>query len=203
MKSLNLTKPHLIVVVGIPGAGKTFFGHQFSTTFNAPYLRYDELFEFSQDGSTVDRIWDFTLDKLAQTKQTLLLEGPGATRNERRQLSELARAYGYQTLYIWVQTEPGTAEMRATKGVGRVKPLYPLSSKEFDERANAFEALGAGENYMVISGKHTYASQAKNVLQKLTQPRSEKAKSVPATTRPPLAQPSQPDAQRRGRITIN
>ncbi|MBI3889304.1 hypothetical protein HY312_01855 [Candidatus Saccharibacteria bacterium] len=42
MKSLNLTKPHLIVVVGIPGAGKTYFGQQFSTTFNAPYLKYDE-----------------------------------------------------------------------------------------------------------------------------------------------------------------
>ena len=203
MKSLNLTKPHLIVVVGIPGAGKTFFGHQFSTTFNAPYLRYDELYEFSQDHAVIDRIWDFTLDKLAQTKQTLLLEGPGVTKNERRQLSELAHAYGYQALFIWVQTEPGTAEMRATKGVGKIKPLYPLNAKEFEERARTFENLSTYENYMVISGKHTYASQAKNVLQRLTQPRSEKVKIAPAAKRPPLNQPNQPDIHRRGRITIN
>lgn len=203
MKSLNLTKPHLIVVVGIPGAGKTFFGHQFSTTFNAPYLKYDELFEFSNDESIIQNIWDYTLDKLAQTKQTLLLEGPGATKAERRELSELARAYGYQTLYIWVQTEPSTAQVRATKGVGRVKPLYPLSQREFEDRAAQFEALGAGEHYMVISGKHTYASQAKNVLQKLTQARSEKAKITPSAERLPATSANTPPSDRRGRITIN
>ena len=202
MKSLNLTKPHLIVVVGIPGAGKTFFGHQFSTTFNAPYLRYEELYEFSNDESATQSLWDFMLDKLAQTKQTLVLEGPGATKLDRRQISELAHAYGYQALYIWVQTEPTTAQMRATKGVGKVKPLYPLSNKEFTERAAVFEPLTPGENYMVISGKHTYASQAKNVLQKLTQARGQNTKIVTTGTRPSSSAPSQPDSGRRGRITI-
>ncbi len=202
MKSLNLTKPHLIVVVGIPGAGKTFFGQQFSTTFNAPYLKYDELYEFSNDESAIQSIWDFLLDKLAQTKQTLVLEGPGATKLDRRQLSELAYAYGYQTLYIWVQTEPNTAQMRATKGVGRVKPLYPLSGKEFEERAAIFEPLNAAENYMVISGKHTYASQAKNVLQKLTQTRSQSTKIVTDVKRTSPSS-TQAETNRRGRITIN
>lgn len=202
MKSLNLTKPHLIVVVGIPGAGKTYFGQQFSTTFNAPYLKYDDLYEFSGDESVIQNIWDYTLDKLAQTKQTLLLEGPGATKADRRQLSELAHAYGYQTLYIWVQTEPTTAQVRATKGVGRIKPLYPLSSKEFETRAASFEPLSPSEHYLVISGKHTYASQAKNVLQKLTQARSERAKIPTAAKRPEATQAHTP-TDRRGRITIN
>jgi hypothetical protein len=31
------------------------------------------------------------------------------------------------------------------------------------------------ENYTVISGKHTYASQAKNILRKLAAPREAKA----------------------------
>jgi predicted kinase len=203
MKSLNLSKPHLIVVVGIPGAGKTFFAQQFSKMFGAPYLRYEDLYEFSSDAHAIDRIWDFTLDKLALTKHTLVLEGPGATKLERRQISELARAYGYKALYIWVQTEPVTAGMRATKGVGKIKPLYPISSQEFDQKADAFEALSAGENYMVISGKHTYASQAKNVLQKLTQGRSEKTKLSPSMTRTVPSQNTAPDQSRRGRITIN
>ncbi len=198
MKSLNLTKPHLIVVVGIPGAGKTHFARQFSSTFNAPFLRYEDLFEFSNDASNVDSIWEYVVHKVAQTKQTALLEGPSSTKNERRILSDIARKAGYQPLFIWVQTEPATAEQRATRGVGRIKPQFPISVSEFSERSAQFEPLHKLENYIVISGKHTYASQAKNVLQKLTQIRKETTK---VSTEPP--RPAHYPVSRTGRISIN
>lgn len=199
MKSLNLTKPHLIVVVGIPGAGKTFFARQFADTFNAPYLRSDDLLELTDDGSTAQKVWDFTLEKLTQTKQTLLVEGFGATAAERRDLSAFARKQGYQALYIWVQTEPSTALQRATKGNGRERPEYPITEREFKERAGSFEPLSAVEHYMVISGKHTYASQAKNVLKKLAEPRIEHTKLTPSKRTD--AAPA--DTSHRGKITIN
>lgn len=198
MKSLHLTKPHLIVVVGIPGAGKTHFAQQFSSTFNAPFLRYEDLFEFSNDANSVDAIWNYVVDKLTQTRQTALLEGPSNTQAERRIVSDIARRAGYQPLFIWVQTEPATAEMRATRGVGRVKPQFPISSSEFKERSAQFEPLLKVENYIVISGKHTYASQAKNVLQKLTQTRKEVVK---ISTKPP--RPTHNPVGRAGRISIN
>ncbi len=193
MKSLNLAKPHLIVVVGIPGSGKTFFAEQFSRTFNTPYLRTDDLLSFSNDERVLNELWDFIIDKLMQTKQSILIEGIGATAIERRDLSLFARKQGYQTLYVWVQTEPAAAKHRATRGSNA------LSSHEFDTLAANFENIKAPDQYMVISGKHTYASQAKNVLKKLAEPRIKNTKLTPEQ-RPQHPQASQTP---RGRIMIN
>lgn len=197
MKSLQLTKPHLIVVVGIPGSGKSFFASQFSKTFNAPFLNFTELQSTFGD-DLASKVWDYTLDQLCLTKQTVILEGPGNTKNERRALSAFARSKGYQTLFIWVQTEPATAQNRATKGTPGAQQTSLLSPDEFVDYASRFEQLAPGEQYMVISGKHTYASQAKNVLKKLVEPRKNSTKiSAPAE------RPLENTPQRSGRITIN
>jgi len=38
MKPLSLSKPHVIVTVGIPGSGKSFFAEHFAATFKAPLI---------------------------------------------------------------------------------------------------------------------------------------------------------------------
>ena len=38
MKQLNLTKPHLFIMAGIPGAGKTYFADHFSNTYGLPLI---------------------------------------------------------------------------------------------------------------------------------------------------------------------
>lgn len=198
MKSLQLTKPHLIVIVGIPGSGKSFFAEQFSKTFNAPYVDLRSVRDMLPDDDTALTVWNYTLDLLMQTKQTLIMEGSGATVAERRELTNYAHKKGYQALYIWVQTEPQTAKTRATKGIPRQKNQHLIHESDFNDALQRFEALGASEYYMVISGKHTYASQAKNVLKKLSAPRAERAKLPQPDKRPTDAPRTRP-----GRITIN
>jgi predicted kinase len=185
MKSLQLTKPHLIVIVGIPGSGKTFFAEQFSKTFNAPYLNYAELRAMVPDDAIADKIWEYVLGQLFLTKQTILVEGGGNTRNERQAYAAHARSHGYQILFIWVQTEPLTAQIRATKGVAGQKNTSFITDNEFNQATQRFQNIIASENYMVISGKHTYASQAKNVLKKLVQHRTDTTKLAPVSERPP------------------
>jgi len=197
MKSLQLTKPHLIVIVGIPGSGKTYFGAQFSKTFNAPFLNFAELQATFGDGHA-PKIWDYVLDQLCLTKQTLILEGPGGTKSERQTLSAYARSKGYQTLFVWVQTEPITAQNRATKGTPGVQQTSLLSPDEFVNYASRFEQLTPAEPYMVISGKHTYASQARNVLKKLVEERK-----VDAKIQAPAERSAGATTPRPGRITIN
>lgn len=142
--------------------------------------------------------WDYMLDQLCLTKQTIILEGPGSTKHERRTLATFARSKGYQVLFVWVQTEPVTAQNRATKGMPGAKQTSLLSEDEFANYANRFEPLTPAEPYMVISGKHTYASQAKNVLKKLVEPRKESTKVPTGNDRP-----SEKATPRPGRITIN
>ncbi|RYF29392.1 MAG: hypothetical protein EOO17_01510 [Chloroflexi bacterium] len=193
MKNLQLSKPHLLVVVGIPGAGKSFFASKFAETFSAPYIDQESLYNMV-DPDHVEAVADLILDQLVRTKQTILLEGWGATRTERQAFTAYGRKHGYEPLFIWVQTEPITAKKRATKGVRGHETNNLVSPEEFDKAVTRFTPLNASERYMVISGKHTYASQAKIVLKKLTGDRGSLHTVAPRhVDNSPL----------RGRITVN
>lgn len=181
MKPLTPTTPHVIMMVGIPGAGKTTFAEHFAKTFSAPYLNPRAI--SSQVGIGVDKakkVTEHLLHELLKTNSTVVYEGPTETRAERAEVLKQAKKAGYQTLLVWVQTEPLEAKRRATK---KQPSVTPLSSKEFDNTVNYFQGPLPNEKPVVISGRHTYATQVKAVLKKL-------ARDSPGTHMPPT--PEQP-----------
>ena len=165
MKSLSLTKPHMIVMVGIPGSGKSFFAEKFSSTFHAPYINYQKVSSLTQDN--VGEICFYLLEELLKTQQTIVFDGLADTRAERVELAKRARDAGYEPLFIWTQTDVATAKARA------VSPKKGLSSDEYDQLHRRFTPPTAAEKPLVISGKHTYATQARVVLKKISSPRAE------------------------------
>jgi predicted kinase len=172
MKSLHLTKPHLLIVVGIPGAGKTFFAEKFAETFNAPFIHYQALQTTPQTPLSEEETAELAgmmYREIVKTGQTIIIEGPGASRVEREALGRLARQADYEHLFIWVQTEPATARTRAVRGV-RGSTNHTVSDEVFDAEIRRFTPLNKGERSIVISGKHTYPSQAKIVLKRLIEP---------------------------------
>jgi predicted kinase len=196
MKSLSLSQPHLIIMVGVPGSGKTFFAEKFADTFHAPYISYEKLVALVGDpNAPIDEVLYYQLTELLKTRQSIILEGAGDTRPQRLELSRLARAAGYETLLVWVQTEPAAAKSRYQKE----KKLHRVtSSKEYDALVDHFAQPSAVEKPVVISGKHTYATQAKIILKKLSEPRAEISNHV---TPPIRSEPSEPSSRRRN-ITI-
>ena len=181
MKSLSLSKPHLIVMVGIAGAGKSFFAEQFAETFQAPLVSAEQiehvLHRTTNDPKTVkvasDLLIKRQLSQLFKTKHSIIVDGSSDTRTERLEFAKLARAHHYEIMFIWVQTEPVTAKQRAIKS-RRAHPHKPaISSEQYDVAVRRFTTPNTLEKPLVISGKHTYASQAKIVLRKLAEPRSE------------------------------
>ena len=172
MKSLSLNQPHLIVMVGIPGSGKSFFAEKFAETFHAPYVSLEKIAALAGDNDTsAAKIMKYQIDELLKTRQSIITEGEADTRSERAELTRKARANGYETLFIWVQTDPATAKSRATK-VGKSKTGRTLTHEEHDLLTRRFTLPNAVESPVVISGKHTYATQAKVVLKKLSAPRA-------------------------------
>lgn len=190
MKSLSLSQPHLIVLTGIKGSGKTFFAEKFAETFHAPYIGREVIDQLVQDTSIADQIVEHQLDQLLKTKQPVVVDGLGTTRTERAELAKKAREAGYTTLLIWVQTDPATAKSRAVKASGK-----QLHSDEYDRLSKRFTPPNSLEKPVVISGRHTYASQAKVVLKRLTAPRTE-AISTHKTT------PVRPEPTSRRNIAI-
>jgi len=196
MKSLRLQKPHLLVVVGIPGSGKTFFASQFADTFNAPYVHYEAIQTAPETPLSDDdtaRLAGLLFGQLVKTHQTIVIEGPGATKTERQALAREAHAADYEILFVWVQTEPATAQTRAVHGVRGSKNIT-ISQEAFDQALKHFTPLASTEKSVVISGKHTYATQAKAILKRLVEP------ELGARQAPPAA--PAPERVRSGRITI-
>lgn len=177
MKPLSLSKPHLLIMVGIPGSGKSFFAEHFSNTFKAPFISVDklrkELFsnpDFSKkEDSVLTKVTNYMLDETFKTSQTIIFEGLSDTRIERATIARKAREAGYEPLIIWVQTEPITAKKRALKPAS---DRMTLNLSQFNEQFKRFTQPGQSEKYIVISGKHTYVSQLKIVLKNIikTQP---------------------------------
>lgn len=193
MQPLEIKKPYLLVVVGLPGAGKTFFAKQFGDTFGAPYVDYVYYHTLTGSIELGDTVATELLGQLFITKRTIVVEGRGETKEDRAILVKLAVAKGYEPLFVWVQTEPQTVHKRAVKAKDA-----PYSQEEFEARSEVFAQLDRSEPQVVISGKHTYASQARMVLRRLAEPPKPQAKPANGrdTNRPTIL-------KRSGRIIIS
>lgn len=189
MKSLHLTRPHAIMMVGIPGSGKSFFARQFADTFGAPYLDSLSVEQFSRDSEASGQLIGLFLEELAKTKQTFLYEGNGDTRTGRTEFARWARGHGYQPLFIWVQADQATSLSRSLRAGS-------LDREQFAGIIRQFSPPHPDEKALVISGKHTYASQAKVVLSRLSQENRPEAAPVSAPARPASDRP------RSGRVIV-
>lgn len=161
MKQLRLVKPHLLVMVGIPGSGKSLFAEKFTDTFGAPYISQKNI-EQHVAGDT-RTLTQNLLKEFLKTNQLIVFDGDTNTRTDRMAIAKQARDAGYETLFIWVQTDEATSRSRSKQ----------LDNDEYAKQLKRFTPLNATEKSLVISGKHTYASQAKVVLKKLSTPRAE------------------------------
>jgi len=167
MKSLSLSQPHAIIMVGLPGSGKSFFAKRFADTFNAPYISHDIILSLtSLDKKAVDALADYQLNELLKTKHSVVIEGGVSTRAERTDIARKLRSEGYQPLFVWVQTDAETAKARSLK-------TKQHGEEEHEQLARRFSAPHPSEKPIVISGKHTYATQAKIILKRLSGPRAE------------------------------
>lgn len=165
MKPLSLSKPHLIVMVGIPGAGKSAFAEHFAETFKALLVSSSVIQEKlgpEANRSVAQKAANYFLDQLFITDATIVYDGSSDTRTERQELARRARAAGYTPILVWVQTDPVEAHHRATRRGG-------LSDAEYDARLRRFSVPHPSEHVVVISGKHTYPSQLKIVLKRLSE----------------------------------
>lgn len=185
MKSLSLSKPLIVMMVGAPGAGKSFFAHKFATAFGAPVVSYDYLRStlFAEPRYTndeqliIDRIAKYEAMELVKTKKTFVIDGGCNVKVTRLAYGQLARNHGYNTLVVWVQTDEPTCRVRATRRV-RKEDGDQLSPPLTDDQ---FVALSKRitqplhEAGVVISGKHTFPAQLRAVLKRLVEPRQQAA----------------------------
>lgn len=170
------------MVIGLPGSGKSFFARQFSDMFNAPLVSVDyvrhTLFPESHfnpmEDKLVGALTENEINELFKTGKTFIVDGGVNSRQTRQHIERLGAKHGYGKLTIWVQTDEPTSFARSLKRnpSKKVDELNaPMDSQDFARYRKLFSVPVVSENVVVISGKHTYATQARVVLKKLVAPR--------------------------------
>ncbi len=165
MKPLTPASPHVIIMVGIPGAGKSTFAERFAETFQAPIVSQSRLQrEYGVTDEYAEKLRDAIIDEFMKTNRTFLIDGGTEKRLNRMEMIRKFKKEGYKPLLVWVQTDTQESRWRASKPHPKGSSM---DDHAFDATIKLFEAPNAKEHPIVISGKHTYTSQLKIVLRQL------------------------------------
>ena len=178
MKQLQLTPPLLIITMGYPGAGKTFFARQFADLYSLPCISEDrfryELFEkplFNNDEQEIiGSVLRYSLEQAMKTKSPIVCDGSYSTLAHRTGLYTLARNNGYRTLTVWVQTDVRTSAHRAQQRDRRnpdSKYSFNIDPKTMQRLQSSLQRPTEKEVSIVISGKNAFKGQNLTVLRKI------------------------------------
>ena len=170
MKSLSLSRPHALIMAGIPGSGKTHFAKQFSDMFGTPIISPQEISNYAGSGESASILTELFLREIMKTKESIIIDAGGETQEERIELAEYLTKHGYTPLVVWVQTDPRTAKKRALR--------MGVDSSEFHDKSERFIMPHERERPLVISGKHTYVTQARAILKRVSAARQAAPKPV-------------------------
>lgn len=177
MQKIAPSKPLLIMLYGYPGTGKTHFAHSLSEALGAAHLHGDrirhELFEHPKHAPKEDEIIEHLMRYMAQeflhAGVSVIYDADSNRLAQRRGLREISRRCKAQPLLIWIQIDAESAKLRIKSRDRRKsddKFAVPYSSASFEKYAGVMQNP-VNEDYMVISGKHTFNTQKSAVIKKL------------------------------------
>ena len=153
----NISKPRALLVFGAPGSGKTTFSEKFAKKFGLAYYNLGDL--KTENGFTHKNILTI-LELIARTNKTIILEGELSKQKYREEIRGLLKKAGYEPSLIWIQTDVATIRSRLKlkyKNIAKAKEAYEKAVSEI-------EAPVDEECPIILSGKHTFETQAKHVI---------------------------------------
>jgi predicted kinase len=171
-------KPFLLLLYGFPGSGKTYFARQFCEAIQAAHLEEDkihnELFEkpsyTEQEKRTLLYLMEFMTTEFLKSGVSVVYDMNAMRRGHRRSLKELANSNGAKTLVVWIQLDAETAYLRNSKrDRRRLDDRYAAGYdfESFKQIASRMQPPENLENFIVISGKHSFPSQLSAIVKRL------------------------------------
>jgi len=177
MQKVIPNKPLLILLYGFPGAGKTYFARQLCDHLQAAHVHGDrirtELFETPrydrEENEVISHLMEYMSGEFLNAGMSVVHDTNSMRLGQRRQLRDMARKAGAQTVLIWFQVDVDSAFARATKRDRRKaddKYSPAVDRETFDRLASGMQNP-QNEDYLVISGKHVFTTQLAAFLKRL------------------------------------
>jgi predicted kinase len=174
---ITLTKPVLIYLYGFPGSGKSYVARNLATTIQIACVSADrirtELFEQprydAQENAIIVHLMNYMAEEFLNAGVSVVYDTNAMRLTQRRKLRELARKHKAEYLLIWLQVDLDTAFMRTQDRDRRTmddRYAEPQTKSTYDRQLSGMQNP-EGEDYLVISGKHTFVTQKNAVVNRL------------------------------------
>jgi predicted kinase len=167
-------KPFILFMYGFPGAGKTAFARQLAEELNMAHLQQDRLAQelYGDVKGAADKL---TMDAMHFMAREFLRAGVAVIFDsnipriaQRKALRETAKQAKVIPVMIWLQIDPETAFMRGQKRDRRKSDDHfaqPYTTESYEAFLNKMQNP-QDEDYIVISGKHTFQTQRSAVYRR-------------------------------------
>ena len=179
VKKVILNKPVLICLYVYPGSGKSFLARNLISSIqminvNAERVR-NELFERprydAQENAVIAHLMNYMSEEFLNSGVGVVYDANVTRMAQRRRLRELAKKSHAEYLLVWLQIDVDSAFARTQQRDRRTNDdryAEPQTRTTFDQKLTDMQNP-QNENYLVLSGKHSFASQKGAILNKLYQ----------------------------------
>lgn len=179
MPKIIPNKPTLICLYGFPGSGKSYVARNLADEIQLAHVNSDrirsELFQEprydTQENAIVAHLMDYMSEEFLNAGVSIVYDTNALRVSQRRRLREMARKHNAAYLLIWIQIDLDTAFGRTQQRDRRTsddKYAEPQTRSTFDRQASGMQNP-EGEEYIVISGKHTFSTQKNAIINRMYQ----------------------------------
>lgn len=165
------------MLYGYPGAGKTHLARQLSETLHAAHVHGDrirgELFTQprydKQENELINHLMLYMSEEFLHAGMSVIFDANASRLPQRRELRNIARRSKAEQLLIWLQIDAESAFARINKRDRRKsddKYAAPYSKESFTQYIQHMQNP-KNEDYIVVSGKHTFNTQRSAIVKKL------------------------------------
>ncbi len=179
MSKIELSKPLLLCLYGFPGSGKSYLARNLASSMGIAHVSADrirsELFQRprydAQENAVIRHLMDYMTEEFLHAGVSVIYDANSSRAAQRRALREMAKKHKAQPLLIWLQIDQESAFARTQQRDRRTlddKFSEPQTKASFDNQIAAMQNP-QGEDYIVISGKHTFTTQKNAIVSRLYQ----------------------------------
>lgn len=213
MVKIAPTQPLLVLLYGFPGSGKTYFARQLCDRLQAAHLQGDrirsELFEKprydKQENDVVSQLMNYMAEEFLSAGLSVVYDVNAMRQSQRHALRDLARRAHAAPILTWFQTDTDWAFARsAHRDRRRADDKYAavFDRKSFDQVIGHMQNPTPAEEYVVVSGKHTFGTQYSAFSRRLHDLGLLPSGTVAPTVKPGLVNLVPRPNLQRGRVDI-